>query len=809
VRKLSIIMPVLNEARTLRLSLDRAYEAPLAGGLERELIIVDGESSDGSAEIARAFAAEKAGVSFLSCPRPGKGSAVREGLAHATGDIVLIQDADLEYEVSDYPALLEPILGGKTKLVLGSRYLAAGSWKIRHFESRFFLSLLFNLGGLFFHGLFNLLYGVRLTDPTTMYKVFRRDAVAGLVFHARRFDFDYELLGKLIRSGAVPLEVPVAYRARHFGEGKKIRVFRDPWTWLWAIFRYRLSPLAQEESALASACASVLGVASLVGTGLVAFGGPSRLWAYSRYHTHKFVAARLLEGHWSLSSNLRDGVRGDLQVFNGAAFTNWGYGVPLLQLPFHWAAKKWTGDPLAFFPDRVVFFLCLAAATGFLWYALHALTGRRLAPLVLSFFVLTFSLYGLISYRFIVYEETIAYFVLFELAALSAYLLYVKRGEARWVTVAAVTAGMALLIRPTGLFYLATWLAVLALSRRQWRAAARFVVVASPFVAFWMATNWIRSGHLFSPGLENALNYNAFEFQATRFGLSCSSGLGGAAETARGLFHLLFVGMPELSGHLARCRYIFEPTLTLGAPVLGALTGPALLAALALFAVRCRERLEVFVPYVTLGLLFAAFVYAGVGFCARYAGDFWPLVLLVFFHAFLYGPKLEPRALLAVIAALSLWRFARDVPLQRETIRMLPAAGQEVVAERYALETKDSGATFPEHVACGDAPTGTFADRLGWREGCSVDTFTHLFLGVPRKSDSTYHLELELEGALPRELKVNVNGRIYIARGDGKRYRADFPLRYEELYSPNVDVTIQWTTSGTPPPVRLLRVGVS
>jgi hypothetical protein len=165
---------------------------------------------------------------------------MREGLQMVTGDIVLIQDADLEYNVTDYPMLIDPILEGHADFVLGSRHLSAGSWKIRKFNKTPITSTLFNIGGLFFHSFFNILFGVKLTDPTTMFKVFRTDCVRGVIFESNRFDFDFEILGKLLRLGFIPLEVPISYNSRGFDEGKKVTVIRDPITWVIAIVKYRL-----------------------------------------------------------------------------------------------------------------------------------------------------------------------------------------------------------------------------------------------------------------------------------------------------------------------------------------------------------------------------------------------------------------------------------------------------------------------------------------------------------------------------------------------------------------------------------------
>jgi glycosyltransferase involved in cell wall biosynthesis len=186
----------------------------------------------------------------------GKGHAVRQGFAAASGDILLIQDADLEYDAADYPDLLSPIIEGRAAFVLGSRHMGTERWRIRQFAHRGLQTAFMNLGGMLFHGLFNALYSTRLTDPTSMYKVFRADCLNGLSFTCDRFDFDFELLGKLIRAGYTPLEVPVSYKSRGFDEGKKIRIFMDPCTWVVAIVKSRFTPMAKTKELRASAAYS-------------------------------------------------------------------------------------------------------------------------------------------------------------------------------------------------------------------------------------------------------------------------------------------------------------------------------------------------------------------------------------------------------------------------------------------------------------------------------------------------------------------------------------------------------------------------
>ncbi len=239
-RRLSIILPAYNEAATFTQVMDSLLAKDLHG-LEKEIIVVESNSADGTREAAMGYRGIPGVTLVLEDMPKGKGHAVRSGLTRATGDFILIQDADLEYDFNDYDALLEPLRKFRSGFVLGIRH--GGDWKMRHFIENPWQSNFMNIGHVIFTALLNLLYGQRLKDPFTMFKVFRRDCLFGLDFESDRFDFDYELVIKLLRKGYRPVEVPVNYNSRSFSQGKKVRILRDPITWVWALVKFRFVSL--------------------------------------------------------------------------------------------------------------------------------------------------------------------------------------------------------------------------------------------------------------------------------------------------------------------------------------------------------------------------------------------------------------------------------------------------------------------------------------------------------------------------------------------------------------------------------------
>jgi glycosyltransferase involved in cell wall biosynthesis len=226
--KLSIVIPCFNEARTIREIVDRVRAAPVD---EKEIIVVDDCSHDGTRELLRAGIAPLVDKIIYHDVNRGKGAALRSGFAVATGDIVIIQDADLEYDPLQYPRLIKPIVDGEADVVFGSRFMGSDAHRVVYFWHM--------VGNKFLTLCSNMLTNLNLTDMETCYKVFRREVLQKITIEEDRFGFEPEITAKVAKLQVPIYEIGISYYGRTYGQGKKIG-WRDGFRAIWAIVKYNV-----------------------------------------------------------------------------------------------------------------------------------------------------------------------------------------------------------------------------------------------------------------------------------------------------------------------------------------------------------------------------------------------------------------------------------------------------------------------------------------------------------------------------------------------------------------------------------------
>ncbi|MGB3921698.1 MAG: glycosyltransferase family 2 protein [Minisyncoccia bacterium] len=228
MKRLSVIIPVYNEAATINEILAKVNKASLPDGVEKEIIIVDDGSTDGTREVLSKLKSANLSV-VLNEKNMGKGGAVRNGIARATGEMVIIQDADLEYDPDDYPAMIAPILSGEADAVMGIRIKDESAKK---------LNSLYGLGNWLITFTSNLLYSYNAEEYTGGYKAFKTDVVRSINVRSNGFDYEHELISKVLKKGYHLATVPIRYYPRNYGAGKKIK-WLDGFKILWVVIKYR------------------------------------------------------------------------------------------------------------------------------------------------------------------------------------------------------------------------------------------------------------------------------------------------------------------------------------------------------------------------------------------------------------------------------------------------------------------------------------------------------------------------------------------------------------------------------------------
>jgi hypothetical protein len=364
-----------------------------------------------------------------------------------------------------------------------------------------------------------------------------------------------------------------------------------------------------------------------------------------------------------------------------------------------------------------------------------------------------------------------------------------------------------LLVRPTGLPYLAMWAALVVLHAWRRRPIVAFAGGAAPASLFWLYSNWVRSGAMLSLGYQNANPAFPVHYQMLRFGSQCIATGARFREVCRQLFEALFVGLPPHSPILGDCGFMFEARLpgedTFLPPVLVLLFAVSLVWC----AMRRESRLAYYLPHATIVAMFFAYAHAGAGLAWRYAGDFWPLFVLLGLQE-LRRLRVEKRELVVGLAMACAFFAAfqvLDVVLPAlHTLEVTDQAGMIALESQHAAEQAAPQPPLAPRIACGDPlPAWPRSNGVGWVGNCTVGVASSVYLGVKPNTGSRYKLRFEVDHPIDPAVNVFVNGRNYVAVLHGADYEADVTVDPRRLRSPVVIASVEWTRTSVPPPLRL------
>ena len=566
---------------------------------------------------------------------------------------------------------------------------------------------------------------------------------------------------------------------------------------------------------------AVAGALLLAASAWAAFRG--RIACFDPYDAHRFTARAMLAGSLAMRAMVSHAGH-DEQVFDGAVYTNWGFGVPLLQAPFHALAGALHFGH-GFFPDRTIFFLYLCAAMPVVWLGVGRTlarvvpdapaTTRQLVAWTATWALLQVAVFPLMEGRFVVFEETAAYMALAELVALGVYLAARDSWSPRLVVLMGVASGVGLLVRSVGLLYVVVWAALFGLEARpRWRRLGAYAAVIAPFVVFWLWSNAVRSGSPLGLGYINSSPAWDAEMPILRFGSRCIDSPGHFLAASWSLFCALFVLIwPRMGGAwMSDCHFDFEQRDGTGEPFFGPVV--LLVAALVVFRrLRARERrVAPWVPVAAMAFLFFAFVRRGEGFAWRYVGDFWPLVALMAADHLESLPRSSVRVsartaqVLFAIGALAMARYvlvSTPRPSAYGQTGFLPVEASAAIEQERRASQQGMDPPWPSRLDCPHVPGTAYDDGMGWTASCRVSAITNVYLGVPSSPSDHHVLRFAADGADAATLAVYVDGAIVTAHHTASGYEADVNIDRRALASPVVVVTVLWTPDRTPSPVRL------
>jgi hypothetical protein len=576
------------------------------------------------------------------------------------------------------------------------------------------------------------------------------------------------------------------------------------------------------------------------------FFDSSNLAGYNIADVHRYTARAMMEGKLYFPSHFRLGETLDLQFYNGAFFTNWGYGIPLLQLPFYWLDNLFNSSgEYRYFPDRLIFIFYFIISLIIFYAGLRKLFYKVLeiknpflvhtALVFINLFFYTTGFFSLCSLTIRVYEETMCYFLMLQFATTGFFLYFYSTGGKLWVAGAAFTSFLSVLIRPTALIYFLFWCILFIFNpgnttgRKRWKTALLFILVSLPLSFFWMTTNYYKSGELISVGINNAHSYNIEEVANIRFGdsLNPKKWLSNAARLYAALFtgntnalHLPPGNIRDMVGDPAKTPYyrtlVIEEQGNFSVPFLGPLYPVVLLAIFIYFLIYHRKKWYFYIPFAALVFMFIGLVYASfttTKFAFRYTADFQPALILIFLFliislkSFLPGLTDQSRkiffAVIMLFPIISICEMfvSHIYPQAKNSIAKSEAEAPDYLTkdfmENLFQKIAQNWGNFnaPDFPQCRnnyDPLTGMMHDRLYWDNEGRIKLISNFFIGVKPKTSKEYQLVLKTEGVFNRIPVVYINNRYYKMKQDADSFSVKFVLDYKKLITPNLLITVKW-----------------
>jgi hypothetical protein len=519
------------------------------------------------------------------------------------------------------------------------------------------------------------------------------------------------------------------------------------------------------------------------------FSGNYFLFNHLNYHVLQSLS--MVHGHLHLPLNPVSHIENDLQYYNGALFSNWGFGIPILQLPFQVVLNQIY--PNRFFPGILIFIFYFLLTANLIWnFTKSKITKNNLNVLIVSFITLCLTTLWLSSYRFLIYEETALYFALFTINTFIFYTLTLENSSKRNIFFLTINLIFLVLIRPTGLIIaFLIWVDFL-IKKRQ-------IIISYSFLSFFVLLvfsffSYIKSGSFLSSGMENTNPGSNYQLPLVRMGQECPLSIKNFFLNAINYLNALLITEPK---NFYGCyRLEFEDSIAIHKPYIPYILS---LATVILFFLVARQKdfKNLFLPFVGFTIFFIIFTIQGFGFAYRYLVDFYFFFFCAIYLLYVYLYKKNiikfnflKNILIQILIVSSFINLIVIVNLQKSSVHF------DTTPLNITGLTWSFNDTFPQKRSCKDNKLNEH-DKYGWHENCQAPNFINTYISLPSNAkDKKYRLFLSGEN-VPEVISIRFNGKVY----SGFNWHTDH-IYVKKPYTNNFNIFIKFKNSNNQPLIK-------